>query len=55
MTDVLPLKMIEVLVLAVAVGLFAWWQLRDVKREQQKSARAREAEKQAAENSKPEA
>ncbi len=54
MTDAMPLKLIEVLVLAAAVGLFAWWQLRDVKREQEKSARAREAEKQAAEKSGPE-
>jgi predicted negative regulator of RcsB-dependent stress response len=42
MNDVNNLKLIEVGVIVAALGLFAWWQLRDVKRAQQKSADARE-------------
>jgi hypothetical protein len=52
MPNALPLKLIEGLVLLAALVLFAWWQLRDVKREQAKSARAREAAKPDAETSK---
>ena len=37
------LKMVEVLGVAVAGGLFVWWQLRDVKRAQEASRREREA------------
>ena len=35
--------MVEVLGVAVAGGLFVWWQLRDVKRAQEASRREREA------------
>ncbi len=37
------LKLVEVLAVAVAGGLFVWWQLRDVKRAQEASRREREA------------
>jgi hypothetical protein len=38
------LKAIEVLGVLLAGGAFAWWQLRDVKREQEKSRQRREQE-----------
>lgn len=37
------LKLVEVLVVVAAGGLFVWWQLRDVNRAQQASRREREA------------
>jgi hypothetical protein len=43
MDDLPLLKMVEVLGVAVAGGLFVWWQLRDVKRAQEASRREREA------------
>jgi hypothetical protein len=44
------LKLLEGLALLGALVVFAWWQLRDVKRAQQRSARARSvAERQAQE------
>jgi hypothetical protein len=43
MEDLPLLKMVEVLGVAVAGGLFVWWQLRDVKRAQEASRREREA------------
>ena len=43
MGEVPLLKLVEVLGVAVAGGLFVWWQLRDVKRAQEASRREREA------------
>jgi uncharacterized protein HemX len=43
MGDLPLLKLVEVLAVAVAGGGFVWWQLRDVKRAQEASRRAREA------------
>ena len=43
MDDLPLLKMVEVLGVAVAGGVFVWWQLRDVKRAQEASRREREA------------
>ncbi len=34
-TETLPLKLIEVVLVLVAGVVFVWWQLRDVKRAQQ--------------------
>ena len=42
MGDLPLLKLVEVLAVAVAGGGFVWWQLRDVKRAQDESRRARE-------------
>lgn len=42
MGDLPLLKLVEVLAVAVAGGGFVWWQLRDVKRAQEASRRARE-------------
>lgn len=50
MPDAFPLKLLEGLTLLGALVAFAWWQLRDVKRAQQRSAHARlMAERQAKE------
>lgn len=38
-----PLKLFEAGLLLVAGGLFAWWQLADVKREQTRTRARREA------------
>ena len=43
MGDLPLLKLVEVLGVAAAGGLFVWWQLRDVKRAQEASRREREA------------
>jgi hypothetical protein len=37
-------KLLEVLVLLVALALFVWWQLRDVAKAQEESARRRAAQ-----------
>ncbi len=47
MFDGFPLKLFEGLAFLAAGAAFAWWQLRDVKRAQQRSADAR-AEKERA-------
>jgi uncharacterized protein HemX len=39
MSEVGPLKWIEVGVLVLAGGLFVWWQLRDVRQAQEQSRR----------------
>jgi hypothetical protein len=39
----LPVKLLEALVILVAGVLFAWWQLRDVSKAQEESARRRKA------------
>jgi hypothetical protein len=41
MNDVNSLKLIEAGAILLALGLFAWWQLRDVKRAQQNSSAER--------------
>lgn len=43
MTGTDLLKLVEVLGIAIAGGLFVWWQLRDVNQAQAASRRAREA------------
>ena len=43
MSEVGALKFVEVGVLLLAGGLFVWWQLRDVRRAQEKSRAEREA------------
>lgn len=44
MSEVNLLKLFEVLCLLAAGVAFGWWQLRDVKREQELSRRRREVE-----------
>lgn len=44
MFDGFPLKLLEGLAFLAAGGAFVWWQLRDVKRAQQRSAEARAAQ-----------
>ncbi len=41
MSDHTPLILIELVLVFGGVLAFAWWQLRDVKREQERSRRAR--------------
>lgn len=38
-----PFLLVELLLVAGGVGAFCWWQLRSVRRDQEKSRRAREA------------
>jgi hypothetical protein len=41
MADLPPLKLVEVLGVGLAGGLFVWWQLRDVAQAQKQSAQRR--------------
>jgi hypothetical protein len=43
MSQHLPVILIEVVLIFGGVLLFGWWQLRSLKKDQQKSAREREA------------
>jgi hypothetical protein len=47
------LKLIEVGVIVIALGLFAWWQLRDIKRAKEKTAAERAASQSADRTAKP--
>ncbi len=45
MDDFGPIILIEVVLVLGGVILFAWWQLRDLKKEREKDQRKREEEK----------